>query len=402
MSCIMAPPRFLFVVNRRHPDQPGFLLCRVTVDKVNHEFSTHLRCRRAEWDAATQLVRGQSREVKLKNARLGTIRTQLEALSLEKDNAGATYSAEALVRQWQGKGGGRLSLLQAWALFLEKRRALVGVSLSLAKLAADAVRLAHLSRFLKKQHLVGLLADDFHPGLADDFIRHLRVTAQLSQNYTSKIMQTVKQVLRWCVRHRHATANPLDGYGLAFAPPAPAKYLTEDEVARLRTFSFSSPPLRAAADCFLFQCYTGLAYVDLARFRSSEHTRLKDGALWVYMSRQKTQHSSGQVATVPLLPVALELLAHYGERLPVPSNQVYNRYLKEIAAVLGFSDLGLTSHVGRKTAGAQFLGAGIRLEAVSKLLGHSNVLITQKIYCNLTDTLVAKEFARVFGIRKAA
>lgn len=398
MTCFMAPPRFLFISNRRSPGEPGFIACRVTVDKVDKEFATGLRCLREDWDAKAQQIRGRSREVVLANGKLGRIKSELNALGLEKDNAHLVYTAESLVREWQGRGTVKVTLLQAWSLFISKRAPLIGLSLSKAKIEADKVRRAHLDNFLKKQRLTGLLSDAFTPNLADDFIAYLRTDCGLSQNYTNKVIQTVKQVLRWCVRHKHGTRNPLDGYTLNFAPTPPAKFLSKEEVERLQQFTFSSAPLRAAADCFLFQCYTGLAYVDLARFRRSEHTRFKEGRPWVQMGRQKTQHSSGQISSVPLLDVPQALLDHYGERLPVPTNQVYNRFLKEIAAVLGFEDLALTSHVGRKTAGAMFLYAGIRIEAVSKILGHSNVLVTQRHYANITDKLVAKEFERVFGI----
>lgn len=403
MPCIMAPPRFLYVANRRHPEEPGFIVCRVTVDKVKYEFATGKRCHRADWQLKEQEIKGKSAEVKLANSRLKAIRHEIDALGLQKDNAGATYTAESLVREWQGSTRARLTLVQAWDEFIEKRTPLVGLGLSQAKIDADKVRRDHVAAFLRKQRLVGLLPDSFTSNLADDFITYLRTVKQLSQNYTSKVVQTIKQVLSWCVRHNHAAKNPLEKYRVSFSPPKPAKFLTSEELVRLHNFGFSSPPLRVAADCFLFQCYTGLAYVDLARFRQSQHTRFIDGQPWLWMERQKTEHSSGQASTVPLLPVAQQLLAHYGERLPVPTNQVYNRFLKEIAAVLGFGNLGLTSHVGRKTAGAQFLAAGFKLEAVSKMLGHSSLLVTQRHYVNLNQELVAREYARVYGgVKKPA
>jgi len=394
----MPPPRFLYLSNRRQPAGPGTLLCRVTVDGTDQEFSTGVRCARADWDAKAQQVRGKSAAVQLANRKLGQLKTGIESLSLAKEGTGEAYTAESLVREYRAGGKPKTTLLAAWQLFIDKRRPLIGVSLSRAKIEADTVRRARVEAFLKSQKLTGLLPVEFTPRLADDFMTFMRTRLAMSQNYTAKVVQTIKQVLRWCVRHEYALRNPLDGYGLSFAPVKPALYLSADELQRLRDFTFSSAPLRAAADCFLFQCYTGLAYVDLARFRRGQHTRLgPDGRAWLYMERQKTQHSSGQVATVPLLPVALALLAAHGERLPVPTNQVYNRYLKEIAAVLGFTNLALTSHVGRKTAGAVLLGDGMSLEAVSKVLGHSNVLITQKHYCNITIGVVSREFTRVYG-----
>ena len=105
---------------------------------------------------------------------------------------------------------------------------------------------------------------------------------------------------------------------------------------------------------------------------------------------------------VGVLAPARRLLAKYGERLPVPCNQVYNRYLKEIAAVLELADARLTSHVGRKTAGALLLADGMSLDAVSKVLGHSSVVMTQRHYCDITSGIVAQEFQRIYGLQQAA
>lgn len=117
---------------------------------------------------------------------------------------------------------------------------MVGVNISKFKLDADRVRRNYVEAFLKKQRLTGLLPDDSMPNLADDFMLYLRMTIGFSQNYISKVMQTVKQVLRWYVRHKYATEQALDWYALSFAPPAPPKFLTPDELRRLWDFSFSS------------------------------------------------------------------------------------------------------------------------------------------------------------------
>ena len=398
----MQPPRFVFRTNARHPDRPGAVLCRITVDKKNCEFTTPLHCLRSEWDAKTQGMRGASKAARLAKTVLADIAADLNRIYYDMERAGQYVTAGRVLAAYLGGTTPRVTLLAAWATFLTQRAPLVGVSLSAAKMEADVVRGQRLAAFLRAENLEDLLPEEFTAKRADAFIRWMRTVRGVSQNYTAKVVQTIKQVLRWCVGMDYAAHDPLAGYGLKFSPPPPPKFLTPEELERLRTHVFAAAPLRAAADCFLFQCYTGLAYVDLARFRRAEHTRIgRDNGPWLYMDRQKTSRSSGQVATVPLLPPALALLDHYGESLPTCTNQVYNRYLKEIAAVLGLG-LVLTSHVGRKTAGALWLGAGMNMEAVSKSLGHATVAITQKFYVHISEDVVSREFSRVYGLQKVA
>ncbi|MGI4873272.1 MAG: tyrosine-type recombinase/integrase [Janthinobacterium lividum] len=398
MKAYMTPPLLFYVSNRRQPDQPGYVHCRVTVDKRNVEFATGVRVQRADWHADTKQVRGRSVAARNANNRLLNLCNELESLFAAKERAGDLITAESLVREFRRGTSTRPTLLQAWAQFNEQRQRLVGLEITKERAAAHALHRRHVEAFLQHRRSLALLPEQLTVPVVEELQSWLRTAHGVSQNHAAKVAQSVKQVLTWAVGHEVSTANPLAGYRLRYTPPASPVFLSGDELQRLKDFTFASPPLRAAADCFLFQCYTGVAYADLARFRRSQHTRLgPDGYEWLYMQRQKTAHSTGQAATIRLLPEALRLLAYYGDKLPVPTNQVYNRYLKEVAAVLGFDCLQLTSHMGRKTAGAQLLLAGVRIEAVSKILGHSSITMTQAHYVSITDNIVAQEMRRVYG-----
>lgn len=114
-----------------------------------------------------------------------------------------------------------------------------------------------------------------------------------------------------------------------------------------------------------------------------------DGQKWIITNRQKTEVSS----RIPLLPVALEILGKYckspkcitaQKAIPVPSNQKYNGYLKEIAALCGI-DKNLTSHTARHTfVTTVILANGVPIESVSKMLGHKNLRTTQH-YAKVLD-----------------
>jgi integrase/recombinase XerD len=52
-------------------------------------------------------------------------------------------------------------------------------------------------------------------------------------------------------------------------------------------------------------------------------------------------------------------------------------------------------HTLRRTFGSHLLNQGMRLETVSKLLGHSDVRVTQAAYAQLEDSTVRDEFMRI-------
>ena len=152
---------------------------------------------------------------------------------------------------------------------------------------------------------------------------------------------------------------------------------------------FQSAPmeerLEKVRDLFLFQCYSCLAYNDLAKFDSKKIEEI-DGKKFYSGRRGKTKVRF----TVPLLQPALDILEKYKGKLPIISNVKYNEYLKEVAASAGI-DKHLTTHWARHTGATLLLNAGVPIEIVSKVCGHSGVKMTEKIYAKmLPKTVVSK------------
>ena len=76
--------------------------------------------------------------------------------------------------------------------------------------------------------------------------------------------------------------------------------------------------------------------------------------------------------------------------LPVISNQKMNEYLKEIATLCEL-DFDISFHTARHTfATTVTLNNGVPLETVSKMLGHSNVQMTQH-YAKIQDRKIGDD-----------
>lgn len=166
-------------------------------------------------------------------------------------------------------------------------------------------------------------------------------------------------------------SNPYDGIKIERGKSGVRRYLTH---RRLRLF--------------LFQCYTGFAYAELAKFDFTKVVE-RNGKFVVHDIRQKTS----ELFYIVLLSPAVNILKKYNFKLPIISSQQYNVQLKAVVALAGLQK-SLTSHMGRHTFAVMVLNNGVRIETVSKMMGHSDIKTTQ-IYAQFLNSEVEREFDRL-------
>lgn len=109
------------------------------------------------------------------------------------------------------------------------------------------------------------------------------------------------------------------------------------------------------------------------------------------------------MCNIPLLDIPMQILERYKSHptcqkknvlLPVPCNQKMNSYLKEIADLCGISKC-LTTHTARHSyATSVCLANGVSIENVAKMLGHSNIKMTQH-YARVLDSSIFKDMMNV-------
>jgi integrase len=115
------------------------------------------------------------------------------------------------------------------------------------------------------------------------------------------------------------TYNDYQKFRLPGAENKQIRYLTDEELKLLTEKELPLQRLNNIRDVFLFQCYTGLAYVDVQKL-TPQDIKVENGDKWIITERVKT----GTISEIFLLPEALKLIDRHkgGEMLfPVPCNQ---------------------------------------------------------------------------------
>jgi integrase len=173
------------------------------------------------------------------------------------------------------------------------------------------------------------------------------------------------------------------------------EYLSEEEIAAIESLHpMEGTQMAMARDLFVFQMYTGLAYADTQAFdignykkvaTESQQTGQKRQYRWVYVGgRIKT----GVAYVSQLLPQAVEVLERYGWQVPKVGNTQYNASLKIIQQALGIRTR-LHSHLARHTFATRMLALGVKIENVSRMLGHTNIKQTERYAKVLAESVQA-------------
>ena len=213
---------------------------------------------------------------------------------------------------------------------------------------------------------------------------------EYKQQTVNSYLSRLRSVFIWASNNGKCTTNPFAQFKLV-KPKNDITYLTLNELKILEDKELHTDRLENVRDLFLFQCYTALSYSDMAQLVQSDIQYDNENRPYIQKQRQKTSVTY----TIPLLPKALAILTKYDYRLPCLSNQKYNAYLKEIADICGINK-NLHTHLGRHTFATVALNAGIPIEIVSKVLGHSSIKMTQSHYAKLLDsTSISKVLERL-------
>ncbi|MDX5448415.1 MAG: site-specific integrase [Bacteroidota bacterium] len=226
-----------------------------------------------------------------------------------------------------------------------------------------------------------LLFSELSVATLKDFIKYLR-----QRNLKESTVQTqIKNVKTWLYAAQASGLNiPFNIKDLKVRHPrSMVEHLTQEEVRILHRYynnEFCPDPHRKTLKIFLFGCFTGMRYQDIADLTWQNI----DGDRIMFVPR-KTQRSN-KVVSFRLPQKAIELLDHDHDQpfLQVYTNQVANRYLKEIGRMVGVKKR-IKFHMSRHTFATIFLEMGGNIEVLKELLAHTNIRETM-IYVSVTNT----------------
>ncbi len=378
---------------------------RITVNGTIAQFSAKLSVPPHLWEVKGGRAKGKSLEADRINRYLDNIRIQIGKHYQSICDRDGYVSADKVKNAYLGFSKRYKLLLELCDEFCKEYKNRIDVDRTIHSLFRYQTLRRDLSLFICQDYKVkDIPLVELDQSFAEKFAAYLKHVKGLADTTISVEIKSLKHIVKKAFNDGQMEKNPF-AYYYYFADQPEIEYLTEEEINKLIIGKVKQQRQDRTRDMFLFCCFTGLSYADLAKLSYEELKQTPNGAWWISSIRQKTKVPF----TVKLLPVAKAILEKYripanrfnrlfpenpGKVFPVASLKSSDASLKHIARQCGIAK-NLKFHTARHTfATTVSLMNGIPLETVSKMLGHKYTTTTQ-IYAKVTNQMIGNAISRI-------
>lgn len=374
---------------------------RITVNGTRVENNIRKSIDPALWSQAKETARGKSRRACDLNTYIEEARIKLYQIFCELEQQNRPVTAHLLQELFFGqeKPEEVRTLLGTMQEHNDQCRALVGTDYALITVRRYESCRRYLAELIRQRYgKEDLPLTEVNGELVRAFAFYLKTEKGCQQNTVIRYMKCLKKVTNLARANDWMAKDPF--LGIRFHEKEVVReFLTMDELQTIYRKEFPLERLTLVRDVFIFAAFTGLAFIDVQQLAPEHIVRDNNGNLWIRKPRQKTKN----MCNIPLLDIPQEILRKYADHptcrkkgvlLPVPCNQKMNSYLKEIAD-LCLIKKNLTTHTARHSyATSVCLANGVSIENVAKMLGHSNIKMTQH-YARVLDSSILKDMNNV-------
>jgi site-specific recombinase XerD len=388
--------KILFYINRNKVKADGTtaILCRITVDGKNTVITTGIYCNPEVWNSK----KGEIKEERANNQLIAfRNRTEQSYENILKEQD--VISAELLKNTIIEINSVPILLLEAGEAERERLR-----MRSIEINSTSTYRQSKISQSNLRGYLLTLKMKD---------IAFIAITEEFGEGY--KLYLKSKDYSSGHINHCFTWLNRLiyiavDRELLRFNPISDVPY-EKKEAPKLQHISKNELKLimenpmphklqELTRRAFIFSAFTALAYVDVKSLYPRHIGKASDGRRYIRINRKKTDIE----AFIPLHPIAEQILSLYNTTddtkpiFPLPNRDQIWYCINEIGFLAGIKG-NLSYHQSRHSFGTHLLSAGIPIESISKMMGHSNISTTQG-YAKVTDDKISEDMDRLIERRK--
>lgn len=326
----------------------------------------------AEWDPATERIKGRGQEVKDKNLIISNTKAKISDILVRARLTGETLTKEGFIALYR-RPAETMNFVDYARRHLDE-----------LKTALQPQTMRHHKAALKKleDYAANLQISDITPEWLQTYAAHLRKHYDNNPGTIRKNMCVIRMHYYAAMRAGKVKTNPFEVYKLPAADPA-VIYLTEEELNSLSAL-YGSGTLpdneQEVLRFFLFMAFTGMHISDA---KGLQIEQVMGGE--IHYRRIKT-HTR---VNIPLSKPAARLVEHYragrgrGNLFrDLPTDQAFNRVIKRVC-----KRVGINKPVSAKAARHTFATIYYKLNSgdlgtLSKLLGHTSVNTTM-IYAHI-------------------
>ena len=363
------------------------IMGRITVNRTMAQFSSKLSCTLELWNPRESRLNGKSKEAVEINAKIDKLLLAINSAFDSLLERKIDFDAKAVKEAFQGSVESQMTLLRRLDIHIEDMLSRIGIDVAKSSMSTYIYTRRYLGEFIKKRFKVEDLAfGQLNEHMAYEFQEYVLKDKGLAVDTARHYLAILKKICRLAFKEGHSEKRYFVNFKLPKENRKAPRALSREDFEKIRDLEIPASRVthNIARDLFLFACYTGVPYADAVSITDDNIYTDDNGALWLKYLRKKNEH----LGRVKLLPEAIALIEKYHsnerkELFPMIHHPNLRRHMK------GLRDLAriktdLVYHMGRHTFGSLItLEAGVPIETISKMLGHTNLTTTQ-LYAKVT------------------
>lgn len=380
------------------------IMGRITYGRTIAQFSCKLSCNPKLWNARESRLNGKSREAVATNGKLERLLLSVQSAYRFLCERGIVFTATDIKEQFQGSMQTQITFLERYDRMVEEMEQKVGIEIKATTMSSYHTVRKHLQTFIREKYRTvdipfGQIEEDFL-----ECLQHYSVgKLGHSQGHYRTMALAVKKVCRLAYREGLTERQLFAHVQIERGENKQPRALDRASLDKLQALTFEpyEVELATARNLFLFSVFTGLAFADLQSLRASQIETNSEGKRYIRKARQKTEVES----LIPLHPIAEQILSLYTKEESKRDYKIFPdtmskgkllTHIKAVGLACGFRT-PLTWHCARHSFGTLTLEAGIPIESIAKMMGHSSIARTQ-IYAQITDQKIARDMERAMSI----
>lgn len=387
----------LYYINRNRVKADGTtaILCRISIDGKSLAFNTGFHCDPNQWNSE----KGEVSNAKISNS-LKQFKQRIDETYETMLKEQRVVSAELLKNTILGVNSVSEFLLQAGndeLGRLEKR--------SVEIQSRSTYRQSIIFQKCLKQYVQTFDKEDMHfSEITEQFGLSYKLfllrELSCSTDKMNKCLCWLNRLIYIAVDREVLRSNPIEDVQYEKKAPPKLLHISRSELKKMMETPMEDKMMELARRMFIFSSFTGLAYVDILRLYPHHIGKTVDGELYIREKRGKTKVE----AFVPLHPVARQIFELYNTTddtkpvFPLPIRDILWYEIHSVGIALEFKE-NLSHHMARHSFGTLMLSAGIPIESISKMMGHTNITTTQG-YAKVTDQKISEDMDKLMKRRK--
>jgi site-specific recombinase XerD len=371
-------------------------MCRISIDGKTATLTTGIYCPLSDWNPK----RGEIREERSNN-RLKAFRERINETYDKILKQHGVVSAELLKNTITGVNGVPIMLLEAGEVERERLRLRAMEINSTSSYRQSKITQLNLREYLLSLGMKDIAFADISEEFGEGYKLYLKSKGCRS-GHINHCMTWLNRLIYIAVDREVIRFNPIADVKYEKKEPPRLRHISRNELKSIMERPMSDKWQELTRRAFIFSAFTALAYVDIKGLYPRHIMRTSEGRRYIRIRRKKTDVE----AFVPLHPVAEQILSLYNTEddslpvFPLPNRDQLWFCINEIGFLAGVTG-NLSYHQSRHTFGTLLLSAGIPIESISKMMGHTNIS-TMQLYARVTDDKISEDMDKLIARRKSA